>query len=132
MYQNRFIYIMVDEYQDTNIIQYDIVRLLALKNKNLAVVGDDWQSIYSWRGADMRNILNFQKDYPLAKIVKLEQNYRSTKKIISAANEVIKNNKNAMKKTLWTENIDGDHINLISAPDDRSEAQKIVQIIKSE
>lgn len=128
----RYEYIMIDEYQDTNITQYEIVKMLASKNRNLAVVGDDWQSIYSWRGADMRNILNFQKDYPEAKVVKLEQNYRSTKKIIAAANEVIKNNKNALKKELWTENIDGDHITLIHAPDDRTEAGEIAKIIKEE
>ena len=103
-YQNKYQYIMIDEYQDTNMVQYKIVSLLAQKYKNLAVVGDDWQSIYSWRGADMRNILEFKKDYPEAKIIKLEQNYRSTKCIITAANTVIKNNKEALKKELWTEN----------------------------
>lgn len=128
----RFEYIMVDEYQDTNITQYEIIKMLASKNRNLAVVGDDWQSIYSWRWADMRNILHFEKDYPEAKLVKLEQNYRSTKKIIAAANEVIKNNKNALKKELWTDNVDGDHITLIHAPDDRTEAGEIAKIIKEE
>jgi len=105
-YQEKYKYIMVDEYQDTNLVQYKIVQLLASKYGNLAVVGDDWQSIYSWRGADMRNILEFKKDYPNAKIVKLEQNYRSTKTIISAANTVIKNNKEALDKELWTDNIE--------------------------
>jgi DNA helicase-2/ATP-dependent DNA helicase PcrA len=95
---------MIDEYQDTNLPQYEIVKLLASKYKNLAVVGDDWQSIYSWRGADMKNILNFKKDYPEALIIKLEQNYRSTKHIIDAANEVIKNNKFSLDKTLFTQN----------------------------
>lgn len=132
IYQERYQYIMIDEYQDTNEPQYQIVKLLASKYRNLCVVGDDWQSIYSWRGADMRNILNFQKDYPEAKIVKLEQNYRSTKKIIGAANEVIKNNQNALKKTLWTDNTEGEHIVLIKNSDDRKEAEKIVELIKKE
>ena len=105
VYQEKYQYIMVDEYQDTNMVQYEIVSLLAQKYKNLAVVGDDWQSIYSWRGADMRNILSFKKDYPEAIVIKLEQNYRSTKNIIGAANTVISNNKEALKKELWTENI---------------------------
>ncbi|NUJ97861.1 UvrD-helicase domain-containing protein [Candidatus Gracilibacteria bacterium] len=128
-YQERYTYIMVDEYQDTNITQYEIIKMLASKYRNLAVVGDDWQSIYSWRGADMRNILNFKKDYPEALVIKLEQNYRSTKHIINAANEVIKNNKNALSKTLWTENCEGECITLIEAPDDRNEAKKIAEII---
>lgn len=123
-------YIMVDEYQDTNVPQYEIVKLLASKHKNLAVVGDDWQSIYSWRGADMRNILNFHKDYPNAQVVKLEQNYRSTKKIIEAANQVIKNNKKALEKTLWTDNSEGEFITLFKTHDDKSEAEKIVETIK--
>lgn len=130
IFHERYRYIMIDEYQDTNIPQYEIVKLLASKYRNLAVVGDDWQSIYSWRGADMRNILNFQKDYPEAVVVKLEQNYRSTKKIISAANQVIKNNKKALEKTLWTDNDDGEFITLFKTYDDKSEAQKIVQVIK--
>jgi DNA helicase-2/ATP-dependent DNA helicase PcrA len=104
LYQEKYKYIMVDEYQDTNITQYEIIKMLASKYRNLAVVGDDWQSIYSWRGADMRNILNFQKDYPESLVIKLEQNYRSTQNIINAANELIKNNTNALKKTLWTQN----------------------------
>lgn len=132
IYQERYQYIMVDEYQDTNEPQYQIIKLLAGKYRNICVVWDDWQSIYSWRGADMRNILNFQKDYKEAKIVKLEQNYRSTKKIINAANEVIKNNKNALKKTLWTNNTEGEHIILIKTGDDRKEAEKIVELIKKE
>lgn len=129
-YQERYKYLMIDEYQDTNAPQYEIVKLLASKYRNLAVVWDDWQSIYSWRGADMRNILNFQKDYPEALVIKLEQNYRSTKYIISAANEVIKNNKTALDKTLFTDNEQGEKIMLIDAPDDRLESKTIAKIIK--
>lgn len=129
-YHDRFHYIMVDEYQDTNAPQYNIINLLARKHKNLAVVWDDWQSIYSWRWADMRNILNFKKDYPDAKIVKLEQNYRSTKTIINAANEIIKNNVNSLKKELWTDNILWEKINYIEALDDKMEAHVIAEIIK--
>ncbi|MDD4151025.1 MAG: UvrD-helicase domain-containing protein, partial [Candidatus Gracilibacteria bacterium] len=129
-YQEKYKYIMVDEYQDTNAPQYEIVRLLAEKYRNLAVVGDDWQSIYSWRGADMRNIINFKKDYPEAKVVKLEQNYRSTKVIIEAANKIIKNNKTALDKTLWTDNLEGEKIVFIESPDDRIEANTIAKIIK--
>jgi DNA helicase-2/ATP-dependent DNA helicase PcrA len=121
---------MIDEYQDTNLVQYNIVRLLAEKYGNLAVVGDDWQSIYSWRGADMRNIINFKKDYPNAVVIKLEQNYRSTKHIIAAANTVIKNNKEALDKELWTDNVQGNTIQYVSAVDDRSEANWIADNIK--
>jgi DNA helicase-2/ATP-dependent DNA helicase PcrA len=130
IYQEKYKYVMVDEYQDTNLVQYNIVRLLAEKYGNLAVVWDDWQSIYSWRGADMRNIINFKKDYPNATVIKLEQNYRSTKHIISAANEVIKNNKEALKKELWTDNAQGNLIQYASAVDDRSEASWIAENIK--
>ena len=129
-YQEKYKYIMVDEYQDTNAPQYEIVRLLASKYRNLAVVWDDWQSIYSWRWADMRNIINFKKDYPEAKVVKLEQNYRSTKVIIEAANKIIKNNKTALDKTLWTDNIEWEKIVFIESPDDRIEASTIAKIIK--
>jgi DNA helicase-2/ATP-dependent DNA helicase PcrA len=103
-FHNRFQYFMVDEYQDTNGLQYEIIRILASKTKNLCVVGDDWQGIYSWRGADIENILSFKKDYPTAKVINLEENYRSTQTIINAANDVIKNNTNQMKKTLFTSN----------------------------
>lgn len=129
-YQEKYKYIMIDEYQDTNLVQYNIVRLLAEKYWNLAVVWDDWQSIYSWRWADMRNIINFKKDYPNAKIIKLEQNYRSTKHIIAAANTLIKNNKEALDKELWTDNIQWNLIQYISAVDDRSEANWIAENIK--
>ncbi|MFA5917813.1 MAG: UvrD-helicase domain-containing protein [Candidatus Gracilibacteria bacterium] len=129
-YQEKYKYIMVDEYQDTNLVQYEIVKLLASKYRNLAVVGDDWQSIYSWRGADMRNILNFKRDYSEAVVVKLEQNYRSTKHIIESANSVVKNNKTALEKTLWTDNEHGEKICLIEAPDDKLEASIVAKIIK--
>lgn len=129
-YQERYKYIMVDEYQDTNIPQYNIIKLLASRYKNLAVVGDDWQSIYSWRGADMRNILNFQKDYPEALVVKLEQNYRSTKKIIQSANKIIKNNSEALEKELWTDNESGESIIYGEAVDDGAEAKWIAENIK--
>lgn len=129
-YQEKYKFLMVDEYQDTNLPQYEIVKLLASKYRNLAVVWDDAQSIYSWRGADMRNIINFKKDYPEALVVKLEQNYRSTKNIISWANSVIKNNTTWIKKELWTANDTGEFINLIEAPDDKIEANIIASIIK--
>nr|MDD3720543.1 UvrD-helicase domain-containing protein [Candidatus Gracilibacteria bacterium] len=129
-YQEKYKYIMVDEYQDTNMVQYQIIKLLASKYRNLAVVGDDWQSIYSWRGADMRNIINFKRDYSEAVVVKLEQNYRSTKCIIDAANCVVKNNKTALEKTLWTENESGEKIIFIDAPDDKLEASIIAKIIE--
>ncbi|KLD60694.1 hypothetical protein WP50_08370 [Lactiplantibacillus plantarum] len=103
-YQNKFHYIHVDEYQDTNNAQYTLVNLLADKYKNLCVVGDADQSIYGWRGANMENILDFEKDYPQADTVMLEQNYRSTKTILSAANAVINNNSTRRPKKLWTEN----------------------------
>ena len=129
-YQERYKYLMIDEYQDTNAPQYEIVKLLANKYRNLAVVGDDSQSIYSWRWADMRNIINFKKDYNDALIVKLEQNYRSTKKIIAWANAVIWNNKSGIKKELWTDNDHWEHISYIEAPDDKIEASIIANIIK--
>lgn len=129
-YQEKYKFLMVDEYQDTNLPQYEIVKLLASKYRNLAVVWDDAQSIYSWRGADMRNIINFKKDYPEALVVKLEQNYRSTKNIISWANSVIKNNTTWIKKELWTANDTGEFINLVEAPDDKIEANIIASIIK--
>lgn len=129
-YQEKYKFLMVDEYQDTNLPQYEIVKLLASKYRNLAVVWDDAQSIYSWRGADMRNIINFKKDYPEALVVKLEQNYRSTKNIISWANSVIKNNATWIKKELWTANDTGEFINLVEAPDDKIEAKVIASIIE--
>ena len=101
-YQERFKYILIDEYQDTNEVQYTLTKLLSKKNKNICVVGDESQSIYAFRGSNYRNILNFEKDYKNAKIILLEQNYRSTKTILNAANDVIKNNKQRKEKNLWT------------------------------
>ncbi|HIW21004.1 MAG TPA: UvrD-helicase domain-containing protein, partial [Candidatus Dorea intestinavium] len=111
-YQERFRYIMIDEYQDTNSVQFELVRLLAGKYKNLCVVGDDDQSIYKFRGANIRNILDFEKVYPEAKVVKLEQNYRSTENILDAANAVIRHNVGRKDKSLWTENGEGTKISL--------------------
>lgn len=129
-YQEKYKYLMVDEYQDTNAPQYEIIKLLASKYLNLAVVWDDSQSIYSWRWADMRNIVNFRKDYKDALIVKLEQNYRSTKSIITWANAIIANNNSGIKKELWTDNLEWDKIQYIEAPDDKTEASIITSIIK--
>jgi DNA helicase-2/ATP-dependent DNA helicase PcrA len=126
-YQNRFEYILVDEYQDTNHSQYVLVNLLANKSKNLCVVGDDDQSIYGWRGADIGNILNFEKDYPQAKVVKLEQNYRSTQIILDAAFEVIKNNLSRKGKKLWTAQPGGEKINLLFLEDDKMEGLALAQ-----
>lgn len=124
-YQDRFQYVLVDEYQDTNHAQYAICNLLAKKNRNLMVVGDDDQSIYSWRGADIQNILDFEKDYPEAKVVKLEQNYRSTSNILNAANSVIANNSNRKAKTLFTNLGEGDKIGIYTASDERDEGRWI-------
>ena len=128
-YQQRYQYIHVDEYQDTNHAQYELVKLLASRFKNICVVGDADQSIYGWRGADMQNILDFEKDYPEAKVVLLEENYRSTKKILQAANEVIKNNRNRRPKKLWTQNDDGEQIVYYRANDERDEAVFVASTI---
>ncbi len=120
-YQEKFKYILVDEYQDTNKIQYEFVRLLAQKYQNICVVGDDDQSIYEWRGADLQNILSFEKDYINAYVIKLEENYRSTKNILNAANNVISNNALRKDKTLWTENTKGEEVIYYAASDDRDE-----------
>lgn len=125
-YQNKFHYIHVDEYQDTNYAQYQLVRLLAKKFENICVVGDADQSIYGWRGADMSNILNFEEDYPNAQVVLLEQNYRSTKNILKAANGVIQNNFNRKEKKLWTDNDDGEKITYYRAQSEHDEARFIV------
>lgn len=130
-YQNRFRYIMVDEYQDTNTVQFRFVSMLAKKNKNLCVVGDDDQSIYKFRGANIENILGFEKVFPEARTIKLEQNYRSTGNILNAANMVIRNNKGRKRKTLWTEKEEGDKIKLYQCETGYEEAERIVDEIKS-
>ena len=128
-YQQRYQYIHVDEYQDTNHAQYQLVKLLASRFKNICVVGDADQSIYGWRGADMQNILDFEKDYPEAKVVPLEENYRSTKTILQAANEVIRNNRNRRPKNLWTQNEDGEEIVYYRANDEQDEALFVARTI---
>ncbi len=130
-YQERFRYISVDEYQDTNHAQYLITNLLAAAHRNLMVVGDDDQSIYSWRGADIRNILEFERDYPEARVVKLEQNYRSTVRILMAANAVVANNPTRKSKTLFTENAEGEKIASYLASDERDEARFIAAEIET-
>lgn len=125
-YQDTFRYILVDEYQDTNHAQYVAIRLLAKKYQNICVVGDDAQSIYGWRGADIQNILEFKRDYPNAKIFKLEQNYRSTKNILEAAHSVIQNNTYQIKKKLFTENEEGDLIDIVECDSDRDEASYVI------
>lgn len=129
-YQERFRYIMVDEYQDTNTIQFQLVSMLARKYQNLCVVGDDDQSIYKFRGANVKNILNFENVFPEAVTIKLEQNYRSTKNILNAANEVIKHNKGRKKKKLWTENEEGDLIEFHQYGTEYEEARKIIHEIE--
>lgn len=131
-YQNKFHYIHVDEYQDTNHAQYMLVNLLAGRFRNLCVVGDADQSIYGWRGADMQNILDFEKDYPDAAVILLEQNYRSTKNILSAANQVIENNSNRKPKNLWTENKEGNKITYYRADNERDETRFIVDRMQEE
>jgi len=131
-YQKLFKYIMVDEYQDTNHSQYTIIRALADRYRNIAVVGDDSQSIYSFRGANIRNILNFQRDYPDATVYRLEQNYRSTKNIVGAGNSLIKHNRDRLPKTLWTSNEEGEKIKVISAPTDHDEARMIARDIREQ
>jgi DNA helicase-2/ATP-dependent DNA helicase PcrA len=130
-YQEMFKYIMVDEYQDTNHAQYVLVSMLAKKYGNVCVVGDDWQGIYSWRGANIQNILDFEKDYPTAKIIKLEQNYRSTQNILDAAYGVISKNVNRKDKKVWTENIGGHLISSYEAMNERDEAEFIIAEIRN-
>lgn len=128
-YQDKFHYILIDEYQDTNRAQYRLARILAAKYKNICVVGDVDQSIYAWRGADIQNILDFEADYPDAKVIKLEQNYRSTQTILDAANAVIENNCNRKPKSLWTDNQSGETITHYLAMDERDEARYIADNI---
>ncbi|HSL93100.1 MAG TPA: DNA helicase PcrA [Bacillota bacterium] len=128
-YQRKFQHILVDEYQDTNMAQYIIVRELAKRNRNICVVGDDDQSIYAWRGATVRNILEFEKDYPEARVFKLEQNYRSSKNILQAANSVIAKNVSRKDKTLWTENAEGEPIVVFSAASEQEEAYFVAHTI---
>ena len=129
-YQKKFQYILVDEYQDTNGAQYAITKLLAEGHHNICVVGDADQSIYGWRGADMRNILNFERDYPEATVILLEQNYRSTKNILAAANAVIENNLTRKKKELWTDNPTGDPITIYEGATEKNEASYIVREVE--
>lgn len=130
-YQTQFQYIMVDEYQDTNHAQYKLIQLLAQKHQNICVVGDDWQSIYSWRGANYQNILNFEKDYPEAKVIKLERNYRSTQRILDAAGAVISRNSARSEKKLWTEAEEGEPIQIVQVRDELEEGRFIVQNIQT-
>ena len=131
VYRRKFSYIMVDEYQDTNMAQYMLVRTLAGDKKNVCVVGDDDQSIYGWRGADLRNILEFEKDYGGCPVIKLEQNYRSTGNILDAANQVIAHNTGRKEKALWTDADAGDRIKLYHALDERDEAAWVCDVIQS-
>ncbi|NLO38544.1 MAG: DNA helicase PcrA [Ruminiclostridium sp.] len=131
-YQNKFKYILVDEYQDTNTSQYTLVSMLSQQHKNICVVGDDDQSIYGWRGANIRNILEFEKDFKNCRVVKLEQNYRSTGNILNAANKVIKNNNGRKNKTLWTQNDAGQLIRVYQAQDEREEAWYTASAIRKE
>jgi len=128
-YQHKFQYILVDEYQDTNYVQYQIVRKLAALNENLCVVGDDAQSIYAFRGANIQNILNFKEDYPDYSLFKLEQNYRSTQNILAVANNVIEHNNKQIPKKIWTSNAEGEKIRILETDDDHSEAQAVTEEI---
>ncbi|MDX2188649.1 MAG: 3'-5' exonuclease [Bacteroidota bacterium] len=131
-YQHRFKYTMVDEYQDTNYSQYLITKLLAAVTENICVVGDDAQSIYAFRGADISNILNFEKDYPDLRVIKLEQNYRSTKTIVNIANSIIKNNQAQLRKDVWTDNDEGHLVELLKAGSDNEEGRLVAQSIFEE
>jgi DNA helicase-2/ATP-dependent DNA helicase PcrA len=126
-WQQRFKYVMIDEYQDTNSAQYKLIKLLVGESRNIAVVGDDWQSIYSWRGADFKNILNFEKDYKNAAIIKLEQNYRSTQHILEAAHKVISTNTQRSEKNLWTSLGDGMPVQIVPVGNERAEAEAIAR-----
>lgn len=129
-YQNKFEYVLVDEYQDTNNLQYKIVKQLAGRKRNIFVVGDDNQSIYSWRGADIANILNFESDFPDTRVIKLEKNYRSTANIINLSNHLIRHNRERKEKTLWTDNPPGELVEYYNCQDEREEARRIVSNIR--
>lgn len=129
-WQQQFKYILIDEYQDTNAAQYKLVKLLTADHKNVAVVGDDWQSIYSWRGADFRNILNFERDYKNCTVIKLEQNYRSTKHILDAAHAIITKNKQRSEKELWTDAGDGLPVQMLQVISERAEGEAVVRRIR--
>jgi DNA helicase-2/ATP-dependent DNA helicase PcrA len=131
-YQRKFKYVLIDEYQDTNAVQYQITKLLAAVHENICVVGDDAQSIYSFRGATIENILQFTKDYDDVKVVKLEQNYRSTQSILKVANEVIGNNKGQLPKELWTENEQGEKIKIVRTMTDNEEGKFVADSIKEQ
>ena len=131
-YQNRFLHILVDEYQDTNYSQYLIVKKLAARHENICVVGDDAQSIYAFRGANIQNIFNFKRDYPNMHLFKLEQNYRSTQNIVNAANSIISNNRDQIEKEIWTDNRQGNLLRLIRASDERDEGNKVASSIQDE
>lgn len=131
-YQRKFKYILIDEYQDTNPAQYEVIKLLGAMHENVCVVGDDAQSIYSFRGATIQNILQFQRDYEDARVVKLEQNYRSTQSILEVANEVIKNNKGQIPKALWTENREGEKIRLVRTMTDNDEGRYVADTIQEQ
>jgi len=131
-WQNQFNYIMIDEYQDTNQAQYQLIKLLINQNRNIAVVGDDWQSVYSWRGADFRNILNFERDYPKCQVIKLEQNYRSTKNILDAAHKIISKNTERSEKKLWTDLGAGLPVQTIPVHSERNEAEAIIRIVRNQ
>ena len=128
-WQDKFEHILIDEYQDTNVIQYQLVKTLVNEKRNIAVVGDDWQSIYSWRGADFTNILNFERDFPGAKVIKLEQNYRSTGNILNASQNVINNNKTRTDKVLFTEAEDGEPVEIEALTDEKMEANYVAMKI---
>lgn len=130
-WQQQFKYVMIDEYQDTNAAQYRLVKLLVSDAKNVAVVGDDWQSIYSWRGADFKNILNFERDYPACTVIKLEQNYRSTKHILEAAHAVITKNQQRSEKKLWTNAAPGSPVQVIPVANERAEAEAVVRRVRT-
>ncbi|MDP4116350.1 MAG: UvrD-helicase domain-containing protein [Bacteroidota bacterium] len=131
-YKKKFTYILVDEFQDTNKAQYELLKMLVSREGKICVVGDDAQSIYSWRGANLKNIFDFEKDYPKHAIVRLEQNYRSTQSILKAADSVIKNNKEQIEKTLWTKNEEGEKVTLLKCSDEKDEAFQISKYIKQD